>query len=149
MKRFLICLLLLWSVAFGLTGVAAAGDNGDSDELKAGLSDNGQYYYYNRVLDLTETLTAEERRELCQYVFEFMEVSECDLQICFLNSLSELDFSSADEYAEYYYDAKDYPVGYGPDKTVLFMVYEADYRQCHVVYFGSTSIFKTWDVLTS
>lgn len=145
MKKLFICLLLFGSMFFGFAGIAAA-DEGDSDELKAGLSENGEYYYYNRVLDLTDTISAEERKELCMYVFEFMEAAKCDLQICFLNSLERLDFASADEFAEYYYEAKDYPVGYGKDRTVLFMVYETETRRCHVVFFGTSSIFSTWEV---
>ena len=145
MKKLFICLLLLGSMLFGFAGIAAA-DDGDSGELKAGLSENGEYYYYNRVIDLTETLSAEERKELCMYVFEFMEASKCDLQVCFLNSLEKLGFASADEFAEYYYEAKDYPVGYGKDRTVLFMIYEKEARQCHVVFFGASSIFSTWEV---
>ena len=157
MKRLWTILILVLLCAAVTCGWAAASETTGEDNQttsveqgnneKAGLSENGQYYYYNRVVDISETLTKDERIELSQYIFTFMDAVQCDLQIYFIRSVEAYGYETMDAFADYCYMDEKYPAGYGAEGTAVILVYELDKNLASVTYFGDVPRLTQWAVL--
>ena len=156
MRKKLLSLILLTLVALALLAGYAFADNeenNNSTDVEQGntdapvLSGDGNYYVFNRMIDLAETLTQDERKEIGYYIFDFMDDAGCDLQIYIVKSLEDAGVSSADEFADKnFYDEK-YVSGYGAERKALFLIYETDKQEAHVVRYGDISGLSDWGII--
>lgn len=113
---------------------------------KAELSGNGEYYVFNRMIDLTGKMSKMEQMRIGNYILASMDNLHCDLQIYIVKSLKTMGYDSADAYADAnFYDAN-FPGGYGSERTGIFLIYENDTRIIHVVRYGNVQGLSDWGV---
>lgn len=151
MKKLLRVFWMLLFMLVLLTGMAAAEENEDTttveEKTKASLSEDGNYYIFGRMIDLTESMTAEERMEVNHYIIQFIESTECDITLYMIKSVESFGYASVDEFADNYYYSETYPYGYGEGGDCVFFVYEQEKNELSMVYFGDIPRISTWAVM--
>ncbi|MBO4696725.1 MAG: TPM domain-containing protein [Lachnospiraceae bacterium] len=143
MKR--VFFLILAMMLLLMTGVAAAQSQSDSE--KAPVSADGQYYDFNRIVDVTNSLTDEERAEINKCLAEFIEGAKLDLQIYIIPSAETFGCESVAEFADRYFDDPKYPSGYGAERLSLFYIYETDNGKSELYSYGRAKNQTTWGVM--
>ena len=154
-RRFLSLLILVLLgvlVSFGTAFASEDSDAGktsesDTETKKASLSEDGNYYVFGRVVDLTESIPQEDRLELSRYIFRFMEDVHCDMQIYIVESVEKCGYATMDEFTDASYFDEKYPAGYGLEGSAVILVYETAKKEAHVTFYGSSSLFYEWPVL--
>lgn len=145
MRTKRIVLLLLSVMLLLFTGVALAGS---TETPGAALSEDGKYYRFNRVIDVTGNLTDDERAELSEEAIEFLDDAKLDLQIYIISSVENHGVSSIGEFADLNYDDPKNPAGYGTDRSALIYVYEKDKERSEIIsYCAPSDEPDRWEVM--
>ena len=144
----LMILLLLLS-----TGTAAAGDNGSTGVVSsngdgAELSEDGNYYVFSRMVDITGTLSEDDKHELAHTLNDFLQSTHVDLQVYLIDSVEKFGVSDVYGFADAYYDDAKYPSGYGADRLCLMVIHETTKGKTNVIGFGDLPV-SDWAIMKS
>ena len=131
-KRFLVLLAVMLLL---FTGVAAAAADTTGESSGTLMSDDGNYHYYSRMIDVTGSLSDDERATLRDELFDFIDDVKIDLQIYIIGSVEKNGCASIAEFAESNYDDPKYPAGYGADRQALIYVYEKEKDHSEIISF--------------
>jgi uncharacterized protein len=153
-KRLLSVLILVLLSAVLTLGSALAADGSDAGKTSesdssgtAPLSENGKYYVFGRVVDLSETLEKEDRNELSHYIFDFMNATGCDIQIYIIPSVEQVGYTTMDEFTDASYFDEEYPPGYADTGADIILVYETEKEEAYVTFYGGDNPFSPWCIL--
>ena len=153
-RIFSILILILLGVvlSFGSAFASDGSDAGktsesDTEDSKAPLSENGKYYVFGRVVDLSEMIEKEDRNALSHYIFDFMNAVGCDIQIYIIPSIEKFGYTTIDEFTDASYFDEEYPPGYIDTGADMILVYETEKEEAYVTFYGGNNPFSPWCVL--